>query len=137
MKMSLRDWLKQGWLNEHKTRRQEIAELFAAADGDLRAWGRVLRIQGGNVFACQNSRENHQVPKYTGLEEGFGPYLRQDSFRLPSEVTVDRLHLLEGRPLLASDECVTGQSCSVSLMLTSSKSNPGLEPTTAPRSRRG
>jgi hypothetical protein len=33
--MSLQDWLQFGWLKEHKTSRQEIAELFA--DRDLKA----------------------------------------------------------------------------------------------------
>jgi len=35
--MSLRDWLKFGWLQEHKTSRHEIADLFAVADRDLKA----------------------------------------------------------------------------------------------------
>jgi hypothetical protein len=35
--MSLPDWLKFGWLKEHKTSRQEIADLFAVADRDLNA----------------------------------------------------------------------------------------------------
>lgn len=33
--MSLKDWLKHGWLNEHKTSPQEIAELMEIADRDL------------------------------------------------------------------------------------------------------
>ena len=33
--MSLRDWLKNGWLIEHKTSRQEIADLLGVADRDL------------------------------------------------------------------------------------------------------
>ena len=35
--MSLQDWLQFGWLKEHKTSRQEIADLFAVADRDLQA----------------------------------------------------------------------------------------------------
>lgn len=35
--MSFQDWLKFGWLREHKTSRQEIADLFALADRDLKA----------------------------------------------------------------------------------------------------
>lgn len=35
--MSLQDWLKFGWLKEHKTSRREIADLFAVADRDLKA----------------------------------------------------------------------------------------------------
>jgi hypothetical protein len=35
--MSLQDWLKFGWLQEHKTSRHEIADLFAVADRDLKA----------------------------------------------------------------------------------------------------
>ena len=34
--MSLQDWLSSGWLTEHRTSRQEIAELLAVADRDLR-----------------------------------------------------------------------------------------------------
>jgi hypothetical protein len=34
--MSLADWLRNGWLVEHKTSPQEIAELLAIADRDLR-----------------------------------------------------------------------------------------------------
>src|SRR5260370_33733602 len=37
MSTSLKDWLKFGWLKEHKTSRQEIADLFAVADRDLAA----------------------------------------------------------------------------------------------------
>jgi len=37
MKTSLQDWLKNGWLNEHKTSRQEIAGLFGVADRDIAA----------------------------------------------------------------------------------------------------
>ena len=34
--MSLSDWLKQNWLSEHKPSRQEITDLVAVADRDLR-----------------------------------------------------------------------------------------------------
>lgn len=33
--MSLHDWLKNGWLIEHKTSPQEIADLLSVADRDL------------------------------------------------------------------------------------------------------
>lgn len=33
--MSLQDWVKNGWLVEHKTSRQEIADLLAVAKRDL------------------------------------------------------------------------------------------------------
>ena len=33
--MSLQDWLRNGWLVEHRTSRQEIADLLAVADRDL------------------------------------------------------------------------------------------------------
>ena len=33
--MSLRDWLKNGWLTEHETTRQEIADLLSLIDRDL------------------------------------------------------------------------------------------------------
>jgi len=34
--MTLRDWLKNGWLVEHKTSPREVADLLAVADRDLR-----------------------------------------------------------------------------------------------------
>src|ERR1700676_183548 len=37
MSTTLQDWLKFGWLKEHKASRQEIADLFAVADRDLSA----------------------------------------------------------------------------------------------------
>src|ERR1035438_2995911 len=37
MMASLKDWHKNGWLKEHKTSRQEIADLLAVADRDLAA----------------------------------------------------------------------------------------------------
>ena len=37
MMSSFVDWLKNGWLKEHKTSRQEIADLLAVADRDLAA----------------------------------------------------------------------------------------------------
>lgn len=33
--MSLQDWLRNGWLVEHRTSRQEIADLLGLADRDL------------------------------------------------------------------------------------------------------
>jgi hypothetical protein len=33
--VSLRDWLKNGWLTEHETARQEIADLLSLIDRDL------------------------------------------------------------------------------------------------------
>lgn len=35
--VSLPDWLKFGWVREHKPNRQEIAALFAVADRDIQA----------------------------------------------------------------------------------------------------
>src|SRR5229473_3583642 len=37
MSANLKDWLKFGWLKEHKTSGQEIADLFAVGDRDLGA----------------------------------------------------------------------------------------------------
>lgn len=33
--MTLRDWLKNGWLNEHQTSREEIADLLGISERDL------------------------------------------------------------------------------------------------------
>ena len=35
--MSLTDWIKNGWLKPHKTSAQEIADLLAIADRDIKA----------------------------------------------------------------------------------------------------
>ncbi len=35
MNVTLEDWLKNGWLVEHRTSPQEIAELLDVADRDL------------------------------------------------------------------------------------------------------
>jgi hypothetical protein len=35
MKVSLRDWQKNGWVIEHRTSQKEIADLFGMADRDL------------------------------------------------------------------------------------------------------
>jgi hypothetical protein len=35
--VSLQDWLKFGWLKEHESSREEIADLFAVVDRDLKA----------------------------------------------------------------------------------------------------
>lgn len=36
MKLSLNEWLKNGWLIEHKTSQEEIADLFRIVDRDLK-----------------------------------------------------------------------------------------------------
>jgi uncharacterized protein (UPF0332 family) len=36
MKMSLNEWLKNGWLIEHETSEQEIEDLFRVVDRDLK-----------------------------------------------------------------------------------------------------
>jgi hypothetical protein len=35
MTMSLRDWLRAGWLSEHRSSREEISDLLGVADRDL------------------------------------------------------------------------------------------------------
>lgn len=68
--MSLEDWLKNGWLVEHKTSAAEIAELLAITDRDLAD----CRVQGLspdwrlNIAAMQLSRQQtrHWRPVDTG-----------------------------------------------------------------------
>jgi hypothetical protein len=36
MKMSLEEWLRNGWLTEHRTSREEISDLFRLIDRDLK-----------------------------------------------------------------------------------------------------
>jgi hypothetical protein len=36
-KVSLKDWQRDGWLREHKSTPEEIADLFAIADRGLKA----------------------------------------------------------------------------------------------------
>jgi hypothetical protein len=33
--MSLRDWLRAGWLSEHQSSREEVSDLLGVADRDL------------------------------------------------------------------------------------------------------
>jgi len=53
MKVSLQDWLKFGWLKEHKASRQEIADLLAVADRDLEA----CRGRGKSVPRSRDAAE--------------------------------------------------------------------------------
>ena len=63
MKVSLQDWLKFGWLKEHKTSRQEIADLLAVADRDLEACQTRPKTRPdesgrGRVRLCATSERN-------------------------------------------------------------------------------
>ncbi|MBI3933187.1 MAG: hypothetical protein HY316_00750 [Acidobacteria bacterium] len=37
MNMSLHEWVQNGWLSEHESSREEIRNLLALADRDIRA----------------------------------------------------------------------------------------------------
>ena len=37
MRVSLKEWLRSGWLTEHKTSKQELRDLFGVIDRDLEA----------------------------------------------------------------------------------------------------
>jgi hypothetical protein len=37
MRVSLKDWRKNGWLTDHKTSKREIDDILAVVDPDLRA----------------------------------------------------------------------------------------------------
>jgi len=37
MKMSLHDWVQNGWLSEHESSREQIRNLLALADRDIQA----------------------------------------------------------------------------------------------------
>jgi hypothetical protein len=47
MKVSLQEWLRFGWLKEHKTSRQEIADLLAVGDRDLPSAGCAIESGDG------------------------------------------------------------------------------------------
>src|SRR5882672_11167506 len=89
MSTNLKDWLKFGWLKEHKTSRQEIDELFAGADRDLAAsntpglhndwrfniaYHAALQLASAALAAAgyQAERSNHhyRVIEYLGLTLG-------------------------------------------------------------------
>ncbi len=74
--MSLRDWLKNGWLSEHETTRQEIADLLSVIDRDLSdcqspglsadwqlsiAYNAALQVAVAGLAAegCRVARESH------------------------------------------------------------------------------
>ena len=74
--MSLRDWLRNGWLTEHETTRQEIADLLSVVDRDLSdcqssglsadwrlgiAYNAALQVAIAGLAAegCRVARESH------------------------------------------------------------------------------
>lgn len=44
MSSSLTDWQENGWLREHRTSREEIADLLALADRDLAPEKRLISL---------------------------------------------------------------------------------------------
>ena len=77
--MTLRDWLRKGWLTEHRTSRQEIGDLLAAADRDLsdcRAVGLSadwrLSIAHNAALLCARRpwRPVASAPRATGITTG-------------------------------------------------------------------
>lgn len=100
--MSLQDWLKNGWLVEHKTSAAEIADLLAIADRDLKdchvqglspdwklniAYNAALQASTAALAACgyRASREAHHYRVIQSLSLTIGAdnsLVRQfDSFR--------------------------------------------------------
>ena len=100
--MSLQDWLKNGWLIEHRTSPQEIADLLGVADRDLAqcqtpgldpdwqlsiAYNAVLQLAAAALAAAgyRASREAHhyrvlQSLAYT-LKSDVSLIIRLDKFR--------------------------------------------------------
>lgn len=106
--MSLRDWLKFGWLKEHQTSRQEIADLFAVADRDLKAcqtpalvpdwqfniaYNAALQLATAALAACgyEAERGNHHYRVIQSLEFTLGldtgTIRRFDLFRKKRNIT--------------------------------------------------
>ena len=88
--MSLPDWLKFGWLKEHKTSPQEIADLLAVADRDLKAcqtpalvadwkfaiaYNAALQLAAAALAASgyEAERGNHHYRVIQSLEFTLGP----------------------------------------------------------------
>lgn len=100
--MSLEDWLSSGWLSAHQPSRQEIADLLAVADRDLRdcrskglsadwkfniAYNALLQAAAAALAAAgyRASRDAHhyRVLQSLGLTVGTSPATLQqvDAFR--------------------------------------------------------
>lgn len=76
--MSLKDWLNKGWVVNHKTSPEEIADLFGVADRDLEdckaeglsshwklaiAYNAALQMATAALAACgyRSAREAHHI----------------------------------------------------------------------------
>ena len=100
--MSLTDWLKRGWLVEHKPSRQEVADLFGVADRDLKdcqtpglspdwklniAHNAALQVATAALAACgfRAAREAHHYRVIQSLAHTIGAEAglvdRLDAFR--------------------------------------------------------
>ena len=100
--MTLQDWLKAGWLLEHKTSRQEIDDLFGVAARDLQdcqtpglsadwklniAYNAALKAATAALAACgyraarqaQHHRVLHSLTDTIGADAGL--VARLDAFR--------------------------------------------------------
>lgn len=56
--MTLNDWVKNGWLREHRTSAQEIANLFAVVDREI-ADSQIARVRAtGNLWNPRPGRSH-------------------------------------------------------------------------------
>jgi len=87
MNLSLNDWLKNGWLIEHKTSPQEIEDLFRIVDRDLKDCEAALAAAG-----YRTSRESHHYRVIQSLVFTIGSdarLVRQfDQFRKKRNISV-------------------------------------------------
>lgn len=87
--MSLQDWLKNGWLTQHKPSRQEIRDLLGVADRDLAdcatpglsadwrlsiAYNAALQLATAALAAsgCRASRDSHHYRVIQSLAQTIG-----------------------------------------------------------------
>ncbi len=87
--MSLTQWLRNGWLVEHRSSKREIADLFAVADRDLKdskntsvsddwrlaiAYNAALQLAAGALAAAgfRAARDSHHYRVIQSLEHTIG-----------------------------------------------------------------
>jgi hypothetical protein len=81
--VSLQNWLAQGWIQKHKTSREEIRNLLAVADRDL-----------ANAQIAQLSAEWRLMIAYNGALQSANAAIAANGFRVSTKVSHHR-YLIE------------------------------------------
>ena len=62
--MSLQDWLRNTWLVEHETSREEIADLLSVIDRDLHSLAFTLGSDGTTIAQLDTFRKKRNISDY-------------------------------------------------------------------------